>query len=124
MEKTAAIPKKWTAVVKALIVAYSITILLLLMLAGIMLKAGLTEEKMAVCIIGVYIISCFLGGFVAGKITGQKKFIWGLILGAAYFVVLSILSLIMNQEIQGEIGNFFTTMVLCIGSSMLGGMIS
>ena len=45
-------------------------------------------------------------------------------MGGLYFLVLLAVSLMVNGNV-GDLGNsFLTTMVLCAGGGMLGGMLS
>lgn len=64
--------------VKALLCAYLVTGMFLLILALLLYKAGLSEENVNLGIILIYVIGTFSGGFVMGKLEGQKKFLWGL----------------------------------------------
>ena len=64
--------------VKALLCAYLVTGMFLLILALLLYKAGLCEENVNLGIILIYVIGTFSGGFVMGKLEGQKKFLWGL----------------------------------------------
>ena len=59
-----------------------------------------------------------------GKLTGTKKFLWGLLLGVLYFVLLLLISLGVYHTLQAEITNLLTTFLLCAGGGMLGGMVS
>ena len=68
--------------VKALLCAYLVTGMFLLILALLLYKAGLSEENVNLGIILIYVIGTFSGGFVMGKLEGQKKFLWGLGTGA------------------------------------------
>ena len=52
------------------------------------------------------------------------KFLWGLTVGVAYFVVLVILSLIGGRAGTMFNREFMTTLLLCAGGGMLGGMVS
>ena len=95
------------------------------MLAAYILTAGLLSEKVvSVCIIAVYIIVTFLAGLIAGKRAGKKKYLWGLCMGVLYFVILVIVSMVVNKGPQDVAGNMMTVFFLCAGSGMLGGMIS
>ena len=59
-----------------------------------------------------------------GKLEGQKKFLWGLGTGVVYFVLLLLISFGMYREVSSGTGDLFLTFVLCIGGGMLGGMVS
>ena len=43
-------------------------------------------------------------------------------MGTAYFVVLAIVSLIVDHSLKSIAADFLTVLVLCAGSGMLGGM--
>ena len=111
-------------ILKALLCAYIVTGIMLLILTILLYKAGLSEENVNAGIILTYVISTFAGGFVMGKLTGTKKFLWGLLLGVLYFVLLLLISLGVYHTLQAEITNLLTTFLLCAGGGMLGGMVS
>ena len=113
-----------TFILKCLLLSYLLTTGLLLLLALLLYRFELTEKVVSVCIIGIYILVTFLAGFLAGKREGSRKCLWGLLLGGLYFLLLIVFSLTVNLG-MGEVGgNFFTVLILCCGSGMLGGMLS
>ncbi len=113
-----------TFILKCLLISYLLTTGLLLLLALMLYRFGLSEKVVSICIIGIYIIVTFLAGLLAGKREGSRKFLWGLLMGGLYFLILIVVSLIVNQGMQEVSRNFFTVLILCCGSGMLGGMIS
>ena len=72
----------------------------------------------------IYVLSAFAGGFVIGKITGTKKFFWGLLVGIFYAVLLVLVSFGLYRSIQGSVSELVTTFLVCAGGGMVGGMIS
>lgn len=110
--------------IKAQLCAYVVTGILLVVLAVLLYKAGLNEESVDAGILLIYVISTFSSGFVIGKLTGQKKFLWGLISGILYFVLLLLISFGIYHTLQGAPGETAAAFVLCAGGGMLGGMIS
>ena len=118
------IEKRAADVLKALLCAYIVTGILLLVLTLLLYKAGLSEENVNAGIILTYVISTFSGGFVIGKLTRVRKFLWGLLLGVVYFVLLLLISLGIYHSLQSDLMNLATTFLLCAGGGMLGGMIS
>ena len=118
------IEQRGADILKALLCAYVVTGILLLVLTLLLYKAGLGEENVNAGIILVYVISTFSGGFVIGKLTGMRKFLWGLLLGVIYFVLLLLISLGIYHSLQADVMNLVTTFLLCAGGGMLGGMIS
>ena len=76
-------------------------------------------------------LSCFapfltagLSGWLAGKGMQDRRFLWGLLTGSLYFCVLAALTLIVNHGLQDVGNHFFTTLMICSGAGMLGGMLS
>ena len=109
---------------KALLCAYIITGILLLILTLLLYKAGLSEGNVNAGIILIYVISTFSGGFVMGKLAGRRKFLWGLLTGVAYFLLLLLISVGIYHSLQSDAANLATTFFLCAGGGMLGGMVS
>ena len=116
--------QKVLQILKVLVAAYIVTGLVLILLTTLLYHFEMGEGIISAGIIVAYLLSGFFGGFLIGKKQKEKKFLWGALVGAAYFVVLVVISLLVYRKIQGDLGNFITTMVLCVGSGTLGGMIS
>ena len=109
---------------KSLLCAYIITGILLLILAVLLYKVGISENTVDAGVILIYVISTFSGGFVMGKLMGEQKFLWGLILGAAYFILLLLITFGMYHTLQGSTSHLFTVILLCAGGGMMGGMVA
>lgn len=109
---------------KSLLCAYIISGILLLLLAFLLYKLNLDEGKVAAGIIMIYVVSTFVGGFIVGKLSGVRKFLWGLTCGILYFGLLLLVSLAIYRSLQGNGANVLTTFLLCAGGGMLGGMVS
>ena len=57
------------------------------------------SNVLSVGVIVIYILSNVLGGFLVGKMMGQQKFFWGVVIGAAYFLILFLIGVgVMGQE--------------------------
>ncbi len=109
---------------KSLLFSYILTGVLLVALAFLLYKLGLSEKIVSIAIIVIYVVSTLFGGFVTGKRMGNRRFLWGLFMGSAYFLVLAAVSLCMGEG-GIQVGNsLLTTLVLCAGGGMLGGMLS
>ena len=124
MEKKVADSTKIIFVVKCMLVSYLLTAGLLLFLALMLYRFGLSEKVVSIGIIVIYIAVTFLAGFIAGKRAGEKKFLWGLAMGCIYFLILTAVSVIVNRGIEDAASSLVTVFLLCGGSGMLGGMIS
>lgn len=124
MDKVLHRNSKVVVILRDLLVSYIITGLLLLLLAFLMLKADVSGMILNGGILLTYILSSFTGGFLLGKSAEQKRFLWGLGMGALYFVTLVLISILTNSVMGMEAGRVFTVMAVCLFSGMLGGMIS
>ena len=66
--------------VKSLLIAYVVTGIFLLILTLLLYKMGLSEQKVNIGVILIYVIATFSGGFVMGKLSMTHKFLWGLVI--------------------------------------------
>ena len=124
MDKTFRHNTKFIYMLEGLLFSYVITAFVLLILSFLMLKLDLSSGVISGGINFVYIISAFSGGFFVGKKTEQRKFLWGLLIGIFYFIILMLISLMMNRVSPLPLGNLFTAFIISSLSGMLGGMIS
>ncbi len=107
-----------------LVFAYVLTGALLLGLAFLLYKFRLDEKIVNIAVIAIYVLVTFLTGFLAGKKLKVRKFLWGFLLGAGYFVILAAVSLAAGQQETVVGSHLLTTFMLCAGGGMLGGMLS
>ncbi len=111
-------------VIKSLLGAYAMTMIALFVLAFCLYRFRLGEEVVAMTIIGIYILITFVSGYIIGRKTGSRKFLWGMLSGLSYFLVLLLISAIVNHGFP-EMGNHgITTFILCVASGTLGGMLA
>ena len=107
-----------------LLVSYLITIAALFIFSFFLYKLRLGDNAMKAGILGIYILATLAGGFFMGKKVMQKKYVWGLVMGALYFLILWVVSLCLPQS-QGDMGmNTLVAFVMCLVGGMLGGMVS
>lgn len=124
MERSEKQLPKLMPLVKGLLVAYGITGIALLILAFLVFKMNLDEGRVNMGIIGIYILSCFLGGFFVGRKRGEQKFLWGMLLGLLYFILLTGVSALTEPGLASGWKGLVTSFVMCMGAGMLGGMFS
>ncbi len=124
MLKKLTFSNRLTFILKSLLISYLFTAGLLLLLALMLYRFSLTEKIVSLSITIIYILVTFLAGFLAGKKEGSKKFLWGLLMGCLYFLVLTAVSFAVNHGAVNLSSSFFTVLILCSGSGMLGGMLS
>ena len=124
MEKTEVIKSRILILLQALVVSFLATLFMLLVLAFLLYKAEPGENMISIGLAATYLISCFLGGFLAGKKIKEKKFLWGLCTGIIYFLLLLGISTILEPGAMAEASYIGSAMALCGGGGTLGGMLS
>ncbi|MBR2950159.1 MAG: TIGR04086 family membrane protein [Lachnospiraceae bacterium] len=116
--------KPAVGLIKSLAAAYLLTAGGILLLALLMYRLELENTVLATAVLIVYMLSGLLAGLIAGKCVQVRRFMWGLLSGTFYFLVLVCMTAVVKQEFTDFGSHFFTTWMICAGSGMLGGMIS
>lgn len=124
MNKVAQKSSKAILVVKALLAAYVVSAVLLLLLALILYKVDPPSGVISVGVILTYIISTFITGYIVGKRTTEKRYLWGIGMGAIYFLIIFVVSLIWGKDVFGDFGSTISVLLMCGLGGMLGGMLS
>ena len=106
-------------VLKALVAAYIVTGLLLLILAF-----ALSENVVELGVVFIYLLSSAIGGFFIGKCMEVKRLLWGVLLGLFYAVLLLVLSLIVRGNAQGIIQSGLLNTLICLGGGAIGAFLS
>lgn len=119
-----AVSMKLISLLKSLVISYIVTGIMLLVIAFSLYKFDITEGTINLLITAVYVVSSFVGGFAVGRMVQEKKFLWGLILGIAYAVVIMLVSFVVNGTIDFTATSAIYQTALCVGGGMLGGMLS
>ena len=109
---------------KALLAAYIVTGLLLLLLALLLYKLRLSEAVIYLWITAIYPLACFLTGFLLGNMLKTRKYLCGSAGGPLYFALLALISLAARQGFSGTPSSLLTTLLLCMAGGCFGGMLS
>ena len=109
---------------KILLLMYVVTAMLLFLLAVLVQRFNWDNNVISIGISTVYVISCFIGGFFVGKVQQNKKFIWGILIGLAYVIIMLVITLVVKHGFHSSVSAFVTNLLLCLGAGMLGGMLS
>lgn len=115
--------KVWR-IVRTLIITYIISGILLSALAFVLYKFRLPENQVNLGVNAIYILSCFIGGFLAGKAQKNRRFFWGLVTGLLYFLFLFLMSFLQDSGITENTVHIATVFTMCVLSGMAGGMLS
>lgn len=106
------------------IIGYIITCAMLLIFALIMYKTNISVNTIRIGVTISYIISTLISGFIAGKAMKNRRFLWGILSGIIYFIILVLLSFIIGNKQIDNMTNVITAFILCTLSGMLGAIFS
>lgn len=109
---------------KILLFMYVLTAILLFLLAFIVKEMQPGEGMINISISIIYVVSCSLGGLLAGKIMKKQKFIWGLLLGMFYFLLMLLITVTVREKWMFSFLYILYHFLLCAGGGMIGGMVS
>ncbi|MDE7268462.1 MAG: TIGR04086 family membrane protein [Lachnospiraceae bacterium] len=121
--KSGFVTERLIALLKCLLAAYLITGILLVAVAGLLYKFSLGENVVDIAIIVVYCVSSLLAGLFFSKGAASRRFLWGLAAGAVYFLVICAVTFAVEGQIHLMSNSCVTTLFICTGSGMLGGML-
>ena len=110
--------------IRALIVTYILSGILLAVLSFALFKLHLPEDQVNLGVSAIYILSCFFGGVLAGKTMRTRRFFWGLVLGVLYFLFLYLMSIAQKDGVTGDTARLLSVLAMCAVSGMAGGMVS
>ena len=111
-------------ILKALLFSYAVTGVLLMILAFAVYRLEPGERIVTAGIKVIYLLASFVGGLITGKQVKTRRFIWGMITGGVYFVLLLLITLGIYRTFHGSIADILMTFGICVGGGMAGGMIS
>lgn len=106
---------------KALVLSVLVTFFLLVVFALLMLQMGLDSSVVSKLMIVGYILAPATGGFFLGKHKREKRYLWGILIGALYFVVFFLISVTTQNTNPQEL--IWTMLPMLLGG-MAGGMLS
>lgn len=108
----------------SLLLAYILTFLLLLFLALLLYKAGLQEKAARAAITVIYALASLVAGHRCRKKAAEQKVFLGTFGGSGVFLY-SRSPFFSFRRAGNRWGTLlFTTLFLCCGGGMLGGMLS
>ena len=108
---------------KGIVLAYIISALVLVILAFLMYKMDISEGVVRGGIIFAYVISCFVSGMVVSASRDGRRYLWGLLQGILYYIILIVVSMICNRTVFTQIPGVLSAFFLCGFGGMLGGML-
>lgn len=117
-------PPFFKILLRSLLISYLLSGIFLLLLSFALYKQKLSEPFTNAAVYVLYTVSCLAGGFIAGKLSGSRRFFWGLLVGICYALILILLSLLFQGSIPPSFQNLLPLFGCCIGGGIIGGILS
>lgn len=111
-------------IIKTIVFMIITTVVMILLMTLLFYKAEIDEKGIRIGAVITYFITTFIGGFIFGKVNESKKYLFGLMIGAVYFILLIICSAVLGSSGNMFSGRMAIAMISCLAGGMLGGMIS
>ena len=93
-------------------------------LAFLLFQFELGEGAAAASTVFSYVASCLAGGLAAGKIRRKIRYLWGIVTGLSYYVLLLLVSFLAQGKWDMTFAHAVTTFFMCLGGGAIGGMLS
>jgi len=110
--------------VKALIVGYVITLIMLGVLTYLINKFALSEKMVDNIIFGIYIAGSFTGGMLSAWMIKRKRVIVGSLYGMIYIVVLLTIAALMKKQVPDNNENMLLSVLASVAAGAFGGFFS
>lgn len=112
--------EKLVAMLKTLLISYIITAILLLLLALGLYKFNMSAWQITAGVIVTYALSTFVGGYILARKQKTRRLLWGVALGVIYFVILTVISLLMNKGVGIDTTYAIRAVLICVGAGAIG----
>lgn len=116
--------RKLFSLLRALLLCYLVSLLLICLSAVLLWKLQLKASQMHLAVYGIYGLSCLLGGLLFGHILEEKRVLWGAAFGLLYFLILLLLSVILARSPLVFSARMLISPAVCVLSGFLGALIS
>ena len=113
-----------TYLLKGLIFSTLIITLATLLLAFLMMKTGWGDSVMYPMLLVFFCLATFTGGRYFAKHAPSKRFIWGILFGAAFFALYLIINYFLSHSTALLSENAMTFLLAAVASGCIGGMLS
>lgn len=118
--------KKYERIVsllKGVLLAYILTGFMLALIAFLLYQFHVSEILVDIGILICYVIASLVAGMCYAMHAVSRKFAWGMLAGFAYYAILLAISVGVEADFNIFSTSCITTLFICTGSGMLGGML-
>lgn len=116
--------EKTVYLLKGLLFSSLITGVLLLLIALLMYKAGLSESIASPMVVGAYVLAALIGGFYFAKHAKSRRFLWGLLFGVVFYAVYLLVAACYGTLLSMGISEMVSMLAFSVVAGMAGGMAS
>ena len=109
---------------KSLLVSYLMAGALLLLLALLLYRMQLSAQAVSIGILVIYAVTAGLSGWLAGKGMQDRRLFMGTFDRESVFLCADGFDFDSQSRSSGCRKSLFTTLMICSGAGMLGGMLS
>ncbi|MBR5596668.1 MAG: TIGR04086 family membrane protein [Lachnospiraceae bacterium] len=109
-------------VIASLFMGYLVTLTGIFLVAILLLLLPISEDIVDISVLLIYVVSCVICGYCIGK-ERKHKFMWGMLGGCLYEVLLLVLSVILNASLEKGGEEVICLVSLCMASGGLGGIV-
>jgi len=113
---------KFSIIFSAITMAFAITAIVFISYAVILTYTSVSEKNLSLVVTVTSIISIAVAGFDAAKSCKSKGWLWGILAGIIYAIILFIISVIASQRIIFSTQSLML-FLLAAASGGLGGII-
>ena len=112
------------SLVKGLLFSAILFTLLIFFLAFLMYKTQWSDSTMSTLLIVSYCLSTFIGSFYFAKHTSKRRFLWGLLFGAIFFLLYAIIIVSFTFSSGFSMERLLSFFAFSLVSGCFGGMFS
>ena len=111
-----------TSLISGVLIAYAITCIVFIGYAVLITYSSISEQNIPLVVTATSLISVVVAGFDAAKGAQNKGWLWGLLAGLVYVVILALIGLWVNKGFAMD-SRTLTLLVLSLAGGGLGGVL-
>jgi putative membrane protein (TIGR04086 family) len=112
---------QFNALISGVLIGYAITCLVIITYALLITYSSLTGQNLPLVVTITSLLSVIVAGFDAAKGAKNRGWIWGIIAGIIYAIILVSLGIWINKGFVID-SRTITLVILCIAGGGLGGV--
>ncbi len=112
----------FSALINGVMIAYAITCLVFITYAMLITYSSFTGENVSTVVTVTGIISVIVAGYDAAKGAKSHGWLWGMVAGLLYAVILAIIGVMLNKGFVFD-GRTFMIILISIAGGGLGGVV-